>query len=378
MRALFAVLLSAAGCGGAVGARVAPDAGHGLRNATCPEEDAGLDARPIGADADASHPLDATDLDAESGLSCSSDAGDASAAVTIATFAWMPNSLAVGAASVYWTIEGRAFMKTGPLPTGSVESAAADGCPATTLAGGQTPTAIALGASSVYWTADTTGSPAGGVLGVPYGGGAVATLATGQLGPMAITADATNVYWANFGSYEEAYNGSIASAPVSGGTVTTLAAKRNDPNSIAIDDSNVYWTDWGENAWSNGAILRVPKTGGAVATLASKRNDPTSIVVAAGTVYFIDTMGLESVPAAGGTVTTVLAGGALAYAIDGDSLYSVASSGAILSQPLAGGATTTLATTSSFAGPMAVGPSYLYWGEFSDTTGEGTIRRVAK
>jgi hypothetical protein len=214
----------------------------------------------------------------------------------------------------------------------------------------------ALGATSVYWTADTTGSAGEGVFGVPYGGGAVTTLATGQLGPLAIAADTANVYWANWGSYEEAHNGSIASVPSSGGTVTTLAAERNDPISIAVDDSYVYWTDWGENAWSNGAVLRVPKTGGAIVTLASKRNDPASIVVAAGTVFFIDTMGLESVPAAGGMVTTVLAGGALGYAVDEGNLYWVASPGTILTQPLAGGPTTTLATTSSFAGPMAVGP----------------------
>jgi hypothetical protein len=166
---------------------------------------------------------------------------------------------------------------------------------------------------------------------------------------LAIAADTTNVYWANWGSFEESYNGSIASAPSSGGTVTTLAAERNDPISIAVDDSYVYWTDWGENAWSNGAVLRVPKTGGAVVTLASTRNDPT-----------------------------VLAGGPVAYAVDGANLYWAASSGAIVTQPLAGGATTTLATTSSFAGLIAVGPSYVYWGEFSATTGEGGIRRVAK
>jgi hypothetical protein len=147
---------------------------------------------------------------------------------------------------------------------------------------------------------------------------------------LAIAADATNVYWANCGSFEESYNGSIASAPSSGGTVTTLAAERNDPISIAVDDSYVYWTDWGENAWSNGAVLRVPKTGGAVVTLASARNDAASIVVAAGTVFFTDTIGLESVPAAGGMVTTVLAGAAVAYAVDGANFYWAASPGAIV------------------------------------------------
>src|SRR5262249_2996346 len=102
-------------------------------------------------------------------------------------------------------------------------------------------------------------------------------------------------------------DGPIARAPRAGGTATVLATSHGFTSGVVVDAANVYWID--QDA---GTVNRVPIAGGAPTALPTGLKTPGGLALHAGTLYFSDAAGdLLSVPAAGGTVTTLFTGAGL-------------------------------------------------------------------
>jgi sugar lactone lactonase YvrE len=99
------------------------------------------------------------------------------------------------------------------------------------------------------------------------------------------------------------------------GTQLELATGLNNPLGVALDSSgNLFIVDNG-----NARVVKIPTGGGAQTTIASGLAYPNAVAVdAAGNVFILNESGVEEVPAAGGSPTTVAtASYAYGIALDG-------------------------------------------------------------
>ena len=224
--------------------------------------------------------------------------------------------IAVQGTNVYWLVStsdsnaGPYGLLTMPTTGGAV----------TTLATEPRPHAVAADATNVYWTTDNddpTATTGDGLLRMtPRAGGPTTTIATGvQPEVNQIALGPTGVYWVSAG-------GTIAGTilmqtPLGGGTATTIFSPPYavQVEAFAADATNVYWVESnspvGKNAVGSVDIVKMPLAGGTQVTLASTSpctggSPCTALVVGSSSVFFSDGAGVESVPIAGGSVTTLV------------------------------------------------------------------------
>jgi hypothetical protein len=169
-------------------------------------------------------------------------------------------------------------------------------------------------------------------------GRCLVTLASGPTIGNGLAVDGTNVYWTND------TDGLVMSVPVGGGTPRVLASNQAGAQFIAADGTSVYWI-------TNDGLMKLPAGGGATpVTLAS--GGFVDLAVDAGTVYLTNPAAgtINSVPSAGGPVTTLASGpwSPLTIAVDAANVYWMdASSGSAMKVPVHGGPVVTLSAASS-------------------------------
>jgi hypothetical protein len=288
------------------------------------------------------------------------------------------------------------------------------------LATAKTPTAIVVDATNVYWAdAATSYLPSGSIWKLTLSGGSPVELASKQLDPWALAVDSTSVYWAN----NSDPGGSVSSVPIAGGTAAAVVPGLDaDCVSLALTDAEVVWSQVN-------SIVRVSKTGGSPTTmlnalapfmttdgaylywttatsptgtieatalsgdggtvpLANNLDGPLGITLRDGNLYWVnrgwvaDAGSVMTLPADGGTPTTIASGSfhALALATDATDVYFVdvgsqkADDGAVLRVPRNGGAVTVVAPNQGAPVSIAVDANAIYWANQFD----GTIMRLAK
>jgi hypothetical protein len=216
---------------------------------------------------------------------------------------------------------------------------------------------------------------------LPLSGGAPQGVTPSQ-SPANVAVDANNVYWTD--------TAGVNSVPLAGGTPTLLAAAYSDANNLAVDANNLYFTVW----TSTGTVVAVPIEGGPATTLASNQPNPWGVAVHAGTVFWTNAGSVSrelpgtvmSSPAAGGAVTTVVAGelsdGGSAMtdpgpmAVDATSIYWTESlRHAVMKVAYSGGPPVTLATTNTLPGALVVDGTSVYWIE-DDTVTTMWLKKV--
>jgi hypothetical protein len=253
-----------------------------------------------------------------------------------------PVSVAVDATSVYWIDFGGLHKE----PSGG-------GAPVLlSSTGGE---ALLIRGGSAYWTTGDT------IQTVPVTGGATTMLVSG-IAPLAraIAADAMFVYWASAAG--------IVRMPLAGGPTTTLATNQQNVTAIAVDSTNVYWA----TVFSASAtVMKAPLTGGSPVMLAPAINSVAALAVDSSFVYWADLDGINAVPLAGGSPTT-LAGttsgtSPLGLTIDPSNAYWTSDfSDLVVKTPLGIGGEIPIAggkATPAVSAPwgIAVDANFVYW-----------------
>jgi hypothetical protein len=220
-----------------------------------------------------------------------------------------------------------------------------------------------------------------------------------QVGATGISAtqlavDATSVYFV-FGS-------ALMRVPIRGGPASTMLpllpdiGQNCDPIATA---TSVLLHHVVGGPTNNEQIISVPIQGGKATTLATSSGFIDGFAADAQDVYFVDSVGLESVAMAGGSVQLLtdqidleptglaVVGSNLVVTAGGtgvtDGGILVTTGGSVVAVPLEGGPPTTLAPQQPNAGfPMACGPDTCWWTGASDSpsqgpAGPGYIARLA-
>jgi hypothetical protein len=243
--------------------------------------------------------------------------------------------------------------------------------PVVLSSGGVEPVYLALDSVNVYWY----DGGASLLLRVPEVGGITTVLAS-DINAQGLVVDSASLYWPAF------YSG-IMSISTSGGAVSTLTPSTLNPSfGIAVDSTNIYWTDIAD-------VLTVPRSGGSVSTLASSQGGPWDVACGAFGVtvdaahvywtntgsspcYEFDTDGsIAMVPKGGGTITTMASSLSSPgqVAVDTTRVYWISETGGrsdLVSMPLGGGGATTIATAAQILG-FCIDASSIYWADV--TTG---------
>jgi hypothetical protein len=136
---------------------------------------------------------------------------------------------------------------------------------------------------------------------VPIGGGTATSVTTVGLNNF-MAVDATNAY------YADVRGGNVYQVLKGGGTPTALATGETNLFSIAIDATTVYYSTF---AATGGRVAKVPIGGGTITPLATGLSYSRRLVLYNGNLYFGDANGtvIKTVPAAGGSVTTLVVTG---------------------------------------------------------------------
>jgi hypothetical protein len=299
---------------------------------------------------DASSARDATSKPPADALSCSPMSPCLN---TVASNQFLPNSIAVNSASIYWTNGGRGDF-------GSIVAMSTNGGVLTTLASNrESPGNVVLDSDNIYWIESTLT-----LLRMPLSGGSPATVGSGSIEDIAV--DDSNIYWPDGADV----NGAIMSIPKGGGVPATVASGQLNPFGVAIDDSYVYWT----NLEGGNNVMRVSKSGGTPSTLESGLGGALGIAVDSMHVYWVDQANggsLLYMPLDGGVVETIVSGqdperNGIAFALDTLNVYlanfgSGASDGVILRVPLSGGTPATIASGEDGPTAIAVDATSVYW-----------------
>jgi Carboxypeptidase regulatory-like domain len=272
--------------------------------------------------------------------------------------------------------------------------------------------AVVVDASNAYWVSDIVSTDCSScsylIQRVPLDGSAPVTLATSDRMVVALAADADTLYWEE-GNLEPVSPGcacgsTIHSIPKAGGAPTLLVdGLLNGPppvlgtgftpgswypaGGIAVTATGIVFATTG-----GPYVLRsVALGGGTVSTLASVSSSAglsmlaiRNLSVTGGNVYWLDTANdtLDSVPLAGGNVTTIASGigvpnqpqSPVALAINATSAYWTeagafggcclqAGAGTLKQVALAGGAVTVIASNLDAPTAIAVDGTHLVWTE---------------
>ncbi len=291
----------------------------------------------------------------------------AGTAMTLASDPGTGNAIQVGASDVYWS-DGQGLYAV-PICGGATTTLASSpdaAGHAFDVAG------LAVDAANLYWDTVTFGpsGPTYALNRMPQAGGATATLATAATGAGgAVVSDGTTVFFASGAdcniNFSSCPAGEILAVPVGGGAVTTLVMQQGAPiSALALDASNVYFATAGQSAFT-GSIARVAMTGGAVTTLAAGVGSPLQLLRTGSTlVWRADTEGaVVAMPVSGGTPTTLTSGQLVAQVITADAttVFIGTVTGVIETVPLDGGALSTLTSTSLHAPGALVVDTSLYW-----------------
>jgi hypothetical protein len=292
----------------------------------------------------------------------------AGTAMTLASDRGTGEAIQVGATDVYWS-DGQGLYAV-PICGGSVTTiASSPDAPGHFLdvAG------LAVDAANLYWDTLSLGpsGPTYALNRTPQAGGATVTLATITTGAGgAVVSDGTTVFFASGAdcniNFSSCPAGEILSVPVGGGAVTTLVMQQGAPiSALALDASTVYFATAGQSAFT-GSIAKVAMTGGAVTTLAAGVGSPQQLLRRGSTlVWRADTDGaVVAMPVSGGAPTTLASGQLVAQVIaaDATTVFIGTVTGIIETVPLGGGALSTLTTTSLHAPDALVADAMnLYW-----------------
>ena len=275
--------------------------------------------------------------------------------------------------------------------------------------GGQITADLAVDATYAYWANTVAGSsPATYVIqAVPVAGGAAVTLATVTRPVNALAIDADHVYWEE--AFEEPVaagcdcGSTIKSVPKAGGASPALmvdnqlnglkappppgftAGSWMPTGGIAVTGAELIF---GVNTGPSYQIASVGLGGGTVTPLGTV---PVSAGIGTGTIlgpvvggtdaYWLDSanQALDTIPLAGGSVTTLATGlglpsGSGGLAVDGASVYWTEplapqgcclriGAGSIRQVPLTGGTVHTLVAGLDAPGALAVGSGSLVWAD---------------
>jgi hypothetical protein len=208
------------------------------------------------------------------------------------------------------------------------------------------------------------------------------TLATevgaSSIGAMQLATDATSVYFV-FGS-------ALRRVPLRGGLVSSMlpllpdVGQNCDP--VATPTSVLLHHVIG-GATNDEQVLSVPIQGGKETALATSSGFVRGLATDGHDVYFVDSAGLESVPATGGPVQLLsdqIGPLPTGIAVVGSNLV-VTAGGTVVSVPIGGGPPTTLAPQQpNTQFPMACGPDTCWWTGAQPSamgpTGPGYIARL--
>jgi hypothetical protein len=235
----------------------------------------------------------------------------------------------------------------------------------------------------VYWS-----------VGGPFGTGGGSTLGRGNLDasgvnhalitgagyPGAVVVDGSHIYWSNSAA------NAIGRANLDGSAATPAwISLAHYPVGLALDATHIYWTDGSQyigraNLDGTAVAQQFVKTG-------ASANYPSGIAINAGTIYFNVGANIDSVPAAGGSPTTVatLPGTTMAMAMaaaDGYLYFTALDlstsplTGAISRMQLSGGFHQDPAYIPNLTVPTGVATdgTYLYWTD--DAAGHLNIGRA--
>jgi hypothetical protein len=152
-------------------------------------------------------------------------------------------------------------------------------------------------------------------------------------------------------------------------TPIVLAYEDEPPNGIAVDGTNVYWT-------TVDSVRTVPAAGGTPSTLVSGLFNASAIAVDGNSVYFTTNSPVRGtvmkVSKAGGSPITLASGQASpsGLAVDGVNVYWATFDGQTIMQvPADGGTAITLASGGAgFPSEVAVSGGYVYWTDQLDVS----------
>jgi len=224
--------------------------------------------------------------------------------------------------------------------------------------------------SNLYWSevslaADTTGGPIGKA---PIGGGSPAVLGTSTGYAAGLAVDAEYLYWI------DQDHGTVNRLPLAGGSASIVASGLVTPGGLALKAGTLYLSD------AAGDLLSVPASGGSVTTLFAGPGLPANTIVEQYSppivaddhnVYFsvcYQQVGLYRIPLSNGSAPTLLANAcAGGMAVDADQVYWIDQSNRVSSVPIAGGSPRVVWTLdTSLAGGLSAGPvvdaTNVYWG----------------
>ena len=200
-------------------------------------------------------------------------------------------------------------------------------------------------------------------------------------GPMQLAVDSTNVYFV--------FSGELMRVPSRGGAATPMlpafafVGQNNDP---VVTSTNVALHHVDDGGYSE-QIVAVPIQGGNAKTLATSSGQVLGFAADEKNVYFADSVGIQSVPMAGGAVrllTDPIGAQAFALAVVGSNLVVTDLSGTVRSVPTQGGQPTTLATQqpgASFPMPCNSDTCWMIGGppvmSTTPAVGQGSIVRLS-
>jgi hypothetical protein len=217
----------------------------------------------------------------------------------------VPHSVAVDAASVFWTEKNK---KLADDNTGRVRSIPIGGGAPTDIVSSQNQAgAIVVDDTSVFWSATVTLMRASK-------NGTSAKAVAAESAFAGIRSDATTIYWSDD-------TGSLWAVPKAGGTPVELVSSITGLRGVAASESDVYFMET-----ATGTLNRVPKQGGKREVLAQQQGSyPVSLVVDATHIYWND-MGnagkqdglIYRIPVAGSTPQIVARNQSSPFAIRDD------------------------------------------------------------
>jgi hypothetical protein len=181
-----------------------------------------------------------------------------------------------------------------------------------------------------------------------------------------------------------------------GYTAVALACGQDTPSNIAVGNGVVYWTNYdgaastGSNSTgSGGAIMSVPAAGGTPTTVVANQDFPWAIAVDGTNVYWTNydndgavgggttnSGAVLQAPIGGGTVVTLQTGLEDPYgiAVDSTSVYfTTYAGGRVKKVPIGGGSVVTLAQGLNEPCYVAVSGGNVFWANY----GTGTLQSIA-